>query len=330
MNLAPKIVQYLGAALGLSGLTVTSCPNAERLPFYLQDNFEFGRLDFFDRQVVLISPKEIREHSLREIRVRIDRVTELLGAPVILCLEQLVAYERRNLIAQKLSFMVPGNQLYLPHLGIDLREYFSKVGHATTTKYSPSTQALLFWQLLNSPVLSEWSPSDDAVVLGYTHMTATRAIRELVGSGLAELKTVGRRKNLRLIGSRAQAWSKAKPFLRSPVKRTLWATGPLELRSTEIRLAGLSALAKHSMIEAPKDRCLAVTLEQWQSAQSKGLKEIPGPELAAYQVEIWAYETGMQSNSTTVDPLSLWLSLRDSNDERVQLALVELEGKFPW
>jgi hypothetical protein len=84
------------------------------------------------------------------------------------------------------------------------------------------------------------------------------------------------------------------------------------------------------MIEAPKDRCFAITLEQWQSAQSKGLIELPSPEHNAYQLEIWAYETGMQSNSTTVDPLSLWLSLRDSNDERVQLALEELQENFPW
>jgi hypothetical protein len=28
------------------------------------------------------------------------------------------------LIEQKVSFIVPGNQLYLPDLGLDLREYF--------------------------------------------------------------------------------------------------------------------------------------------------------------------------------------------------------------
>jgi len=36
------------------------------------------------------------------------------------------------------------------------------------------------------------------------------------------------------------------------------------------------------------------------------------------------------SNSETVDPLSLTLSLQDEADERVQKALSELRGKFPW
>ena len=34
--------------------------------------------------------------------------------------------------------------------------------------------------------------------------------------------------------------------------------------------------------------------------------------------------------SETVDPLSLTLSLQGNTDERVQLALDELKGRFPW
>jgi hypothetical protein len=36
------------------------------------------------------------------------------------------------------------------------------------------------------------------------------------------------------------------------------------------------------------------------------------------------------SDSVTVDPLSLTLSLQDEADERVQLALGELKESFPW
>jgi hypothetical protein len=35
-------------------------------------------------------------------------------------------------------------------------------------------------------------------------------------------------------------------------------------------------------------------------------------------------------DSDTVDPLSLTLSLQDNQDERVQRALDELKGRFPW
>jgi hypothetical protein len=32
----------------------------------------------------------------------------------------------------------------------------------------------------------------------------------------------------------------------------------------------------------------------------------------------------------TVDPLSLWLSLRGNRDDRIQMALDEIEEKFLW
>ena len=35
-------------------------------------------------------------------------------------------------------------------------------------------------------------------------------------------------------------------------------------------------------------------------------------------------------DATTVDPLSLTLSLQENADDRVQLALDELKGQLPW
>jgi hypothetical protein len=46
--------------------------------------------------------------------------------------------------------------------------------------------------------------------------------------------------------------------------------------------------------------------------------------------------SSMQAKKKTVDPLSLWLSLRDNRDDRIQMALDEIKEKFlpngckPW
>lgn len=44
-------------------------------------------------------------------------------------------------------------------------------------------------------------------------------------------------------------------------------------------------------------------------------------------VQVWRYEPCMRAKEKTVDPLSLWLSLRDIRDDRIQMALDELETK---
>lgn len=40
--------------------------------------------------------------------------------PVVYVTTTLASYERKRLVQQKVPFIVPGNQLYLPELAIDL------------------------------------------------------------------------------------------------------------------------------------------------------------------------------------------------------------------
>lgn len=322
--------RYLEALLGLTPLVIAPCARSVDLPFYLQEAFDLCTLKIAGQTVILVHPKPNRSQSLREIRVHLARMAEFLGAPTLLWVETLAPYERRNLIQQHVPFLVPGNQLYLPPLGIDLREYFprSKIKHCDA--FTPSTQALFIWFMLNQPVGDEWQPSVDAAALGYSAMTAGRAIDELVQANVAQVVTVGRRKLLRLLGTREQAWDQARPFLRSPVKRTVWAQPSRHLNADGLRMTGLTALAEYSLLDAPKNRCLAMNLDQWRTARENGVRETTDAEPDAILVEIWAYEPAMRAHSKTVDVVSLWLSLQGDDDPRVQTALDELRGKFPW
>ncbi len=330
MDLKLRISRYLQDVLGFDAPAVEACPQASSLSYFLQDTFEFNQVELAGHRIVLAIHDAIPSLSLREVRVHLTRISEVLGCPVVYCLPTLASYERRNLIEQKVSFIVPGNQMYLPNLGIDLREHFRQGAQKDRKRLTPSTQALLIWQLLNRPTQDEWSPSVDAAALGYTPMTATRAIRELVDAELAEVVLVGRSKHLRLLEPREAVWNKAKDFMRSPVKRFVWVREKLVLKSSDIRLAGLSGLSERTMLSSPRELSFAITAEQWREALLQGAQEIPGPEEGAYQLEIWTYSPALVANSKTVDPLSLWLSLHDSNDDRVQMALDELQEQIRW
>jgi hypothetical protein len=50
----------------------------------------------------------------------------------------------------------------------------------------------------------------------------------------------------------------------------------------------------------------------------------PFEEDAAIIVEVWAYAPELLSEGASVDPLSLYLSMREDPDERVQTALAQL------
>jgi len=259
-----------------------------------------------------------------------DKLRQLAGMPVVYVTRTLASYERKRLIEQKVPFLVPGNQLYLPELGIDLREYFRKPSVAAQTALSPATQAMLIAVLLRRPWRAEWQPAEVVGELGYTPMTLSRAVKELTTAGIATLRTEGRVRWLHTERTAAQTWEHARPMLRSPVKRRVWMLPPPKSRPRPLRLAGLSALARFSMLSEPQWPTYAVAQAEWKAATQAGFETLPEPLPGACEWELWHYSPALVRDSDTVDPLSLTLSLQGNQDERVQLALDELKGRFPW
>ena len=58
--------------------------------------------------------------------------------------------------------------------------------------------------------------------------------------------------------------------------------------------------------------------------------ELAAPEPGAFEIELWKYAPAHFAQDGTVDRLSLYLSLKDSADERVQSALDVLLGEMEW
>jgi hypothetical protein len=166
--------------------------------------------------------------------------------------------------------------------------------------------------------------------LGYTAMTLSRAVKELTAAGLATLRIEGRARWLHTERTAAETWERAKPMLRSPVKRRVWVLPPTKSKPRPLRLAGLSALARFSMLSEPQWPTYAVAQAEWKAATLAGFETLPEPLPGACEWELWHYSPALVRDSDTVDPLSLTLSLQGNQDERVQLALDELKGRFPW
>jgi len=235
----------------------------------------------------------------------------------------LSSYDRKRLVGQRVPFIVPGNQLYLPDLGIDLREYFRQCRETADKSLSPATQALLISALLK-PWKAEVHPAELGERLSYTTMTLSRAVKELEHAGLASVVDVGRERRLRFDDNAQAIWRRALPMLRDPVKKSVWAM-PDSTVQKQARLAGESALAHATLLAEPVHPVYAISSEQWKRAQQLGMRALPSPEPGACLWQIWRYDPNICPVAGSVDPLSLILSLRNERDERVQQALSEFE-----
>lgn len=328
--LPQQTIQYLNQVLGDEAMHVTGAGVATSLPYFLRDAYEIIHGKLFGRGVALACAKGGQTLSAQQISKHLLRLREQLDVPVIVSLPAVAPGERRQLIRHGVPFVVPGHQLYAPQIGVILSERFPMQARREVEQLSPSTQALLIWYLLQYPVQETWHPFEDAAALGYTAMTATRAVRELLHFKLFELETRGRAKHLKLIGTRRELWEKAKPYLRTPVARTLWTYDRRMLEDPGMRLAGGSALAMMSMVNEPEQTVIAVQPEAIKTARQNGVFFEPRAVKDGIEVQVWRYLPTMQDRKPHVDPLSLWLSFRSDTDDRIQMGLDEIEEKFPW
>jgi hypothetical protein len=323
--------RYLHEVLGAEP-EISPWSFANQVPYFLQDAYEFRRCEIYGRPMLLAIDRHERRLPGRDLRVQLARVAALAELPVVYVVTSLASHERRRLVEQRIPFIVPGNQLYLPMLGIDFREYFRQPRQPQNKPISPATQAILIAALMRKLWLTDWAPDSIATELGYGPMTSSRALQELTASRIAVLVTRGRHRLLRIERPPAEVWEDATPVLRSPVKRSVWiAIDSTSLHEFDPLPGGQSALALYSMIGEPKWPIYAVGASLWNKATRSRIPVLPQPEDGASEWQIWNYSPrlGLEPQKT-VDPLSLTLSLQDSTDERIRIALDQLKERFPW
>ena len=119
----PAIIEYL---TGVTGETpwVESMPEqlVSTLPLYLRQRYEFFRADLFGRRCVLARENSpTGELSPTEYGHEITQLKQRLHEDIVLVLMKLPSYVRNRLVRQRIPFIVPGTQMFLPMLMIDLR-----------------------------------------------------------------------------------------------------------------------------------------------------------------------------------------------------------------
>ena len=307
---------------------ITPWEEGRVLPLFLREPYAYRFSRIHGRDVLLMIVQTPQTPSPAVISKQTGVVRDRTGLEPIVVLPSLSSYNRKRFVERGVSFIVPDNQMYLAPLGIDFREH-NRRSRPDVKTVQPATQCTIIALLSRRLPGNEYAPSVLAEKLRYSYMTFTRVFRELESISFGDQLVSGRMRILRLSGvDRHALWNHVLPYLSTPVKRTETVLLRKEPK-TELPLSGISALAQHSNLSEPNRKTVAVNGGQWRCIQREGaIKEVPPTEEAATSVEVWKYSP--HTWREIVDPLSLYLSLRDSPDERVQAALDLMLERFPW
>jgi len=322
VNIEP-LKMYIEKTLGLCSVA-EGWDQVNLLPYFLRDGYRFYRMTILVHEFLLMFDRHIAERTPAQIRKHMEQVRKVWDGEVIYAREHISAYNRDRMVRQQIPFVVPGNQLYLPMLAIDLREFFLQKRKPVRV-LSPSLQALVLHAIyLHRDLMSkEITHGEWAKELHYTKMTMTRAFRDL--------RTIfmDRDDSLPLCGR--ALWMNMIPLFRSPVSRRRFCLLTCGTSKLDSCLSGLSALAHYSML-APSDHITyCMDSKEWRIfGQDYSFVELDQPEAGCVEIEIWRYRPMCFSDGRVADPLSVYLSLQNTNDERVETALESMLEKVSW
>ena len=322
----PSIDRYIS---GLAGTEVSRRPfDVGRLPAYIRQRYELEQLEVAGRVFGAIHVRKPEEFSPGQFWRHLRALpSEFQNAHVVIA-RTLPSYVRNRMVAHNIPFVVPGVQMFWPQLGIAVRERPHRKPLLTDIgTLLPATQLVLISAALGS-MRERITVKDAAQRFGYTPMTMTRVFNELEIGGLARSERVGHDRCLHFIHHGRSLWETAKPKLRSPVRHTVRIERSAAISSSAL-LAGESALSQLSMLEAPREVVYAIDLRLWRDLSSD-VERLPPGEENACQLQIWNYNPQSTASEGRVDPLSLFLSLEDVNDERVASARRQMMEKVPW
>lgn len=309
-------------------ITLQNWDGASALPVFLAQRYRFYQTIIARSACLLVAALDLREATPDEIAKNVATVSKAFDGVVVFATDHMSATIRARLIAQGTAFVVPGNQLYIPQVALDLREHYRAAPLKARDKLSPLAQVILFHHVLQ-PSRSFNTAAELARALPYTRMSIGRAFDELVSRQLATVERKGREKTIAYSRDRRVLIDMSKTLLRRPARGVHAAT--FHGARPPMFAAGETALAELTELAPPRLPVFAISAINWQVFfKEHDVVDHHYSFEGEAIIETWHYDPAILSKRGVVDPLSLYAQFWDSPDERVARAANDLLERIDW
>jgi len=326
MSIQDRIKSYLLDTLGAK-ITLSDFTEGGKIPRYLNDLYTYKTTTIHDRAYILAFPESPQDATPAAVRKHFDRIKDIVQKDVIFICDPIPGWNRKRFIENRISFIIPGNQIFLPLLGLDLREYIRlPFTRETSTGVRPLTQQITL-RVFREKDKKEWSGIEIAHELGISLMSVHRAFDELAILDAFTVTRDGKRRCLKIEKPLRVIWDTMAPHLTNPVLRRAI------IRKTDLPKnafpAGLSALAIETPLAQPDIPVYALKMSTWNRLQKE--RKVPiysSADIDTAILELWQYEPDLNTRSDRSDILSVCLSLQGNDDERISQAVEQATGEI--
>jgi hypothetical protein len=278
----------------------------------------------FNGQVVCIIRAKNKEEAISPMKYKriTGQVESVVGVPVaVLFKDSLLYVQRERLINQGVYFIVSDKYAFLPSLIVNAQIKRK----AKPDKLTPVAQYLLLYYLLLGNEKDTFLMKELEDNTPYNYVAVARAVVNLENCGLCQTEIVDntKTKHIGFATSKRELWEKAQAYLSSPVKKVLYSdTKPKESFSS----SGVNALSHYSHLNPEPNETLAIWEKLFNPSNGR-YNEVEG----IFKIEVWKYPTSiLQENGKFVDKLSLYLSMKDEPDPRIEKELEIMIEEMKW
>ena len=307
-------------------------------PLFLSETYRLYHTALLNQALIMVEKIDQGEFSILQIEKHLELIREAFNRKTILLAWQMTALNRKRLVEKGINFIVPGKQIYLPDLLIDLREDFRNSRNILKKEtLLPSAQFIVLYRILHDKKkggIETMSFRELAVKLKYSPMAITNAAENLKYHEICTI--VGEKeKNLQFSLDNHDMWYELehRNLFVNPVLKRVFVD---EIDGNPFcLLSNGSALPEYTDINPSRQQFRAIEKNAFYQLQNESALHNLNDVEGILCLEVWKYDPKvligeLPNDLPAVDPLSLYLSLKDSTDERIEMSFEQLIEKGLW
>ena len=302
------------------------------LPIVFHKKYHFMQLLINGKKFLLM--KEKRVGSLENVVKQAKGIQKQTGLEVILVFNKLSDIQKKQLSQIAVPYLDYHENIYLPYLGFLFSKLENKVD---VDKKLTSTEQKVLISLLLSPSTVEINIEEISYLTDLSIPSLYRVFKNFKDRGWLTNKN----KSYHFAKTKTQIFNEAKKLLKNPIHNTVLISEDDFQRITQnldLKLSNTKALSSISML-ADNDEygTYALSKKQFKKIEESFQQHI----FQGHKIEIWDYEPiqfnylkeeysrdESQDGSTLIDPISLYLILKDDEDPRIEEEVEKLESKI--
>ena len=314
-----SVTDYLAELTGSEVKVLTHLKrDDDKLPLAITSCYSLCDVEFIETVVTIAIPTEQVGISPMQLAKHQAKMMEAFHHPVVFVLEPVESYKIPRLTQAKVNFIVPGKLIFIPSLLIALRELKNKA-IVMPEKMPPVAQMLVLYHLERGK-LDGLNTAEIAELTGLAYPTINVALRWLDTNKIITL-VGGKQKQVEFVLSKMELWNESHPLMSSPIERILFA----DTKPVGGLMAGETAMGHYTMLTEPATPVIAID-----KATAKENAALMNKEYGDIKVEVWKYSPALLSEDGYADRLSLYLCMKDSDDERIQIECDTLIEEMKW